>query len=392
LDDVRTEWAPWGRLAFLIAQAAPDVHTTHALDESTKTMNIVYGVSGEGLGHVFEAVEIAARLQEEGHTVKMLTYGDRACALLKDFSPTRIAGIHLQFKREGMSLFDTAWRNLGIFPFYLRNWRRLRRELAAFQPHAFITAYEPFTTFASHALRKPLISMDNQNELLYLRLASEPRTFALKLAQLATRVCTYGASHYVVKSFHRPDGCKKNVHFVSPVIQGVIRRLQPKVGQHVLVYLTKPNPDLVDVLKTMPETFVVYCNSRIGEDGNISYRAPGDGYLRDLCECKAIIGTTGFSLIADAIYLKKPYYGVPLRKQFEQTYNAHFLGRSGLGEFSETPSARDLSRFLANLPAYRERLARYHLNPDEQVEVLLDVLGKVARSPGQTFRAVGVSP
>jgi uncharacterized protein (TIGR00661 family) len=340
-------------------------------------MNIVYGVSGEGLGHVFEAVEIATRLKQEGHAVKVLTYGDRACTLLKDFSPTPIAGIHLQFKREGMSLFDTTMKNLGIFPFYLRNWRRLKRELGAFQPHAFITAYEPFSTFASHALKRPLISMDNQNELLHLRLESEPRTFALKVAQLATRVCTYGAAHYVVKSFHKPDRCGKNVHFVSPVIQSVITRLQPRIGHHVLVYLTKPNPDLIGVLKTMGESFVVYCNNRIGEDGNISYRAPGDGYLRDLCDCKAIIGTTGFSLIADAIFLKKPYYGVPLRKQFEQTHNAHFLSRSGLGEFSETPSAEDLARFLADLPTYRERLARYRLNPEEQVEVLLKVLGEV---------------
>ena len=344
-------------------------------------MNIVYGVSGEGLGHVFEAVEVASRLQREGHTVRVLTYGDRACALLKDFGPTRIAGIHLCFNPRGMSLFDTTLRNLGIFPFYLRNWRRLRRELTEFQPDAFITAYEPFTTFASHALRKPLISMDNQNELLHARLASEPRTFALRVAQLATRVCTYGAVHYVVKSFDKPDRCAKNVHFVSPVIQSVIRRLQPRIGRNVLVYLTKPNPDLIGILKTMGESFVVYCNNRIGEDGNVSYRAPGEGYLRDLCDCKAVIGTTGFSLIADAIYLKKPYYGVPLRKQFEQTHNAHFLSRSELGEFSERPSAEDLGRFLERLPVYRERLARYDLDPEEQVEVLLALLREVGQRP-----------
>jgi uncharacterized protein (TIGR00661 family) len=106
----------------------------------------------------------------------------------------------------------------------------------------------------------------------------------------------------------------------------------------VLVYLTKPNPNLIEVLKSVNETFVVYCSNRVGEDQNIIHRAQGPGYLGDLGGCKAIVGTTGFSLIADSIYLKKPYYGVPLKKQFEQTYNAHFLGSSGLGEFSETVS------------------------------------------------------
>ncbi|HXQ80683.1 MAG TPA: glycosyltransferase family protein [Opitutaceae bacterium] len=356
-------------------------------------MNIVYGVSGEGLGHVFEAVEIAARLQREGHVVRVLTYGDRACTLLKDYNPTRIAGIHLHFKPGGMSLFDTTVKNLRIFPFYLRNWRRLKRELTAFRPDVFITAYEPFSTFASHALKRPLISMDNQNELLHVNVAPGSATFALKVAQLATRVCTYGAAHYIVKSFDKPDHGGQNVHFVSPVVQGAIRGLRPRAGQHVLVYLTKPNPDLIGVLKTMGETFVVYCNNRVGEDGNISYRAPGEGYLRDLCDCKAIIGTTGFSLIADAIYLKKPYYGVPLRKQFEQTHNARFLSRSGLGDFSENPSAEDLGRFLASLQTYRERLARHHLDPAEQVEVLLALLREVGSgTPGPPCRVIGVRP
>ncbi|MGA2016713.1 MAG: glycosyltransferase family protein [Opitutaceae bacterium] len=370
-----------GGLRFQVAWSAAAVHTTRATNGCAQTMNIVYGVSGEGLGHVFEAVEVATRLKGEGHNVRVLTYGERACALLRDFNPTRIAGINLHFNREGMSLVDTTLGNLGIFPFYLRNWRRLRRELAAFRPDAFITAYEPFSTFASHALGTPLISMDNQNELLHVRPAPEARTFGLRLVQLATRVCTYGAAHYVVKSFEKPENCERNVHFVSPVIQTVIRRLEPTTGQHVLVYLTKPNAELIGVMKTMSESFLVYCNNRVGEDGNISYRAPGEGYLRDLCACKAIIGTTGFSLIADAIYLRKPYYGVPLRKQFEQTHNARFLGRSGLGEFSEKPSRQDLERFLASLPTYRERLARYRFDPQEQVEVLLGLLREVGPRP-----------
>jgi len=103
-------------------------------------MNIVYGVSGEGLGHVFEAIEIASRLKREGHNVRVLTYGDRAYNSLAAFNPTRIEGVHLYFNSEGMSLFDTVFKNLRIFPFYVRNWRRLRRELLEFRPDVFITS------------------------------------------------------------------------------------------------------------------------------------------------------------------------------------------------------------------------------------------------------------
>jgi uncharacterized protein (TIGR00661 family) len=341
-------------------------------------MKIVYGVSGEGLGHVFEAIEIVTRLRREGHSVKVLTYGDRAFKSLEAFGPTRIEGITLYFNSKGMSLPDTVRKNLRIIPFYLRNGRRLMREIRDFRPDMFITAYEPFSMMASHWLGKPLVSMDNQNELLHMEAPPGTNMFAFRLARLATRICTYGAAVYIVKSLDKPAGEGARVRFVSPIIQDEIRRLKPTIGEHVLVYLTKPNPELIEILRSMDERFVVYCNNRVGEEGNIRYRAQGPTFLPDLSGCKAIIATTGFSLIADSIFLKKPYFGAPLRKQFEQTHNAHFLTKSGFGEYSEAITRPQLETFLADLPRYRKRLAEFDLDPAEQEETLLAVLRDIA--------------
>jgi uncharacterized protein (TIGR00661 family) len=346
-------------------------------------MNIVYGVSGEGLGHVFEAIEIVTRLRREGHSVKVLTYGDRACTSLKAFNPTRIEGVHLYFNPDGMSLVETVFKNWRIIPFYLRNLWRLRRELRDFRPDVFITAYEPFSMIASHVMGKPLISMDNQNELLHINPPAGTDMFAFRLARLATRVCTHGAAVYIVKSLNKQNSASEKVRFVSPIIQDEIRRLEPTIGSHVLVYLTKPNPDLIEILKSMEGTFVVYCNNRVGKDGNISYRAQGATYLQDLSSCKAIVATTGFSLIADSIYLKKPYFGAPLRKQFEQTHNAHFLVESRFGEYSESITKAELEKFMTGLPAYRERLSTYNLDPAEQEETLLVILREIEIKSGK---------
>jgi uncharacterized protein (TIGR00661 family) len=337
-------------------------------------VKIVYGVSGEGLGHVFEAIEVVRRMRREGHVVKVLTYGDRAFASLAEFGPTRIEGIHLYFSSAGMSLVDTVRKNLKVFPFYLGNGRRLMRELRDFRPDVFVTAYEPFSMVASHVLGRPLVSMDNQNELLHIKAPKGANRFAFWLARLATWICTYGARFYVVKSFTKPHQDDDRVRFVSPIIQQEIRDLRPVAGPHVLVYLTKENPALIALLKSMDGTFLVYCNNRVGEDGNLSYRAQGETYVRDLCECRAIIGTTGFSLVADSIYLRKPYFGVPLRKQFEQTHNAHFLVDSGLGEFSENPTREQIEAFLSNLQVYRDRLEDFDLDPAEQEETLVGLL------------------
>jgi len=357
-------------------------------------MNIVYGVSGEGLGHVFEAIEIANLLRGDGHAVKILTYGDRAVKCLAAFQPVRIEGVHLCFDDNGLSLWRTLRGSSRVFPFFFRNGRRLIRELEEFQPDVFITAYEPFTTAAAHWLQKPLISMDNQNELRHMRRPREAGAFAFHLARLTTQVVTFGASEYIVKSFGMPEPQAPHVHVVAPIIQNEIRSLQPTDGPHVLVYLTKPNPELIEVLKALDGTFIVYCHNRVGVDGNIIHRAQGPDYLTDLSSCKAIIGTTGFSLIADSIYLRKPYFGVPLKKQFEQTHNALFLRRSGLGEYAESATKEDLERFLARLPEYRTRLAGYKLDPAEQEETLRGLLAKLAEESAGAVegRATASSP
>jgi uncharacterized protein (TIGR00661 family) len=340
-------------------------------------MNIVYGVSGEGLGHVFEAIEMIEILRYEGHTVKVFTFGNRACCQLAAFHPTRIAGFSLHVNSQELSLALSLLTNLGCIPFYLKNWRRLINEVRAFEPDVFVTSYEPFTTIASHRLHKPLISMDNQNELLYIKNPREAPLLDFKLAQWITRLFTYKASYYLIKSQVKIDHGKTNVYFVSPHIQNEIRNLSPITGEYVLVYLTKPNPKLIEIIKLIPEKFIVYCNNKTGDDKNITYRASGPSYLPDLNKCKAIIGTTGFSLINDAIYLRKPYFGVPIRKQFEQVHNAYFLRESGVGEFSLDVTKDEIEKFLSSLANYQNRFAEYRNNFDEQKETLLKILDDI---------------
>ena len=340
-------------------------------------MKIVYGVSGDGLGHVFEAREIVRTLQDDGHIVKVLTYGERALQNLAAFAPTRIEGVQQVYGTRGLSLWKTLRQNRAIFPFYFNHGRRLLRELAAFRPDVFLTAYEPFTTFAAHQLRKPLISIDNQNELPHIELRPGSDAFSYHLTCLATRIVTYGATAYIVKTFNPQTRLPERRHRVAPIIQHEIRGLVPTTGEHVLVYLTKENPELIALLKTIDESFVIYCLNRIGQDGNLTYRRQGPSFLPDLKDCKAIIGTTGFSLIADALYLKKPYFGVPLKGQFEQTHNAHFLADSEVGDFSENPSREQLVRFFSHLPNYRIKLMEYALDPGEQERTLRCVLSQL---------------
>ena len=227
----------------------------------------------------------------------------------------------------------------------------------------FLTAYEPFTMVASHLFGRPLISMDNQNELLHIAPPEGTNLFNFLLARAATALCTQGAMFYVVKSFATRTRSTSRVRFVSPIIQQEIRRLKPSKGRHIFAYLTKPNPQLEGIMHSRTSSSSCTATTGWGEEGQHLLPRSGRHVPLRPGRCKAIIATTGFSLIADSIFLKKPYLGVPLKGQFEQTHNARFLrDLRDWGIFGASAPGRDRRLPLA-APVYEGALRGIGLTP-----------------------------
>ena len=83
--------------------------------------------------------------------------------------------------------------------------------------------------------------------------------------------------------------------------------------------------------------------------------------------------------MSEAIYLKKPYFAIPLKGQFEQTLNSLFLQKSGLGTFSVNPKDVEIRNFINNLNKYKDNLKNNKTNPIETLKVLDDVLSKLSK-------------
>jgi uncharacterized protein (TIGR00661 family) len=84
-----------------------------------------------------------------------------------------------------------------------------------------------------------------------------------------------------------------------------------------------------------------------------------EGFMRDLTSAQAIVANSGFSLVTEALHLGKPYLAVPVKHQFEQIFNAHWLAKMGYGAYWEELNKERVESFLYNLPLYREKLADY---------------------------------
>lgn len=131
-------------------------------------------------------------------------------------------------------------------------------------------------------------------------------------------------------------------------------------------------------MKRIDESFIVYGYNKKRRKGNLEFRTR-ESFLQDLRDCKAVIGTAGFTLMSEAIYLNKPYFALPLKGQFEQVLNALFLRKAGFGDYSENLDNREVEKFLGNLREYRKKLQKYRPDCDKLFKVLDRVLRKLEK-------------
>lgn len=342
-------------------------------------MRIVYGVCGEGFGHSSRAKKVIPYFKKKGHEVFVITYG-QAYQILKEFDPIKIEGVKLYFKEDNMSLSKTFTKNVDGMLKNAKNFPDIMKRVNAFSPDVFISDMELITPIISHFMHKPLVSFDNQHRLTNLEL-EVPKEYRRDyfIAKTAVNRVVSRAEQFVVLSFTKPKVKIKNTDVVSPLLREEITTLKPKKKNYVLVYLTKPNRKLLRHLKKIKENFIVYGYKKNKVSKNLRFKSAGPHFVEDLKNCKAIIATAGFTLMSEALYLKKPYYAIPLKGQFEQTLNALFLKDSYLGDFSEQPTQEDLEKFLHSLSFYETKLKRHMTQPKEALAALDRALKKATR-------------
>ncbi|MBS3076639.1 hypothetical protein J4233_00005 [Candidatus Pacearchaeota archaeon] len=89
-----------------------------------------------------------------------------------------------------------------------------------------------------------------------------------------------------------------------------------------------------------------------------------------------MISNSGFSVVSEAIYLKKPIFMIPIRNQYEQFYNCLVLQNKKIGEFSERPTEKEIKLFLENLERYEKSMKNINFDPDEPLRVIEDAVRK----------------
>lgn len=350
---------------------------------------ILYSVAGEGMGHATRSKAIIDELIKR-HEVIITTDGGAFAYLSRHFpSVFKICCFRLHYVKNRVALLGTIFMNLRNLPGFVKNIFVFGGIVRDFGPDVIITDFEPFANYAGLLAGIPTISLDNENVLTRCKIKFPARYyFDFLLSFLVVKLFIIRARFYLITSFFYPAAKGGNVFLYPPVLRGELRRLKPEKGDFILAYQTSRNyDDLIHVLRGLKERFVIYCCSKKIQDENIETRDFCESeFFKDLARCKAVITNGGFSLITEALYLGKPLLCVPVKRQFEQIFNAINVERLGYGKFCENLNEQVVADFVSRLETYEENLKNFEREDNSRIvlkiEELIQSFVKKESAPG----------
>jgi uncharacterized protein (TIGR00661 family) len=354
-------------------------------------MRILYGVVGEGMGHAMRSRVILEHLTRD-HDVEIMASGRATDFLRKRFAGVNgIHGLHMIYEENRVRLGHTLWSNIlagatGIPKNIVSYFQLVDR----FKPDVVISDFESWTYLYGKNQRLPILSIDNMQVINRCLLpddviAGHRAEFEVTKAFIKTKLPF--CDEYFITSFFEPPIRKERTRLFPPILRPEIlaaNRRAPKTepggpapaggNDHLLVYTTgEGNEGLAKTLVATGIECRIYGMRRDLKteevEGNLRYRPFSEaGFIDDLASARAVIAGGGFTLMGEAVYLRKPMLAVPLGRQFEQVLNARYLELEGYGmHATDLGDSQTIARFLEAVPAAEKKLAAYAQDGNSEI-------------------------
>ncbi|MGV3619556.1 MAG: MJ1255/VC2487 family glycosyltransferase [Archangium sp.] len=347
-------------------------------------MRILYGVVGEGMGHATRSRVVLEHLTKH-HDVHIVVSGRARDYLAKRFENVHnIWGFTIQYEGNSVKKWQTVLQNLkGAVTGWPQNVRKYFEIADDFKPDVVISDFESFSYLYARNHFIPCISVDNMQ--IINRCKHEPELLAghedqFQLTKSIVKSKVPGSFHYLVTTFFYPPVRKERTTLVPSILRPEILNATSEKGEHLLVYQTMTsNTALIEELRKSRIECRIYGFKRdITSDvreGNLVFKPFSEaGFIDDLRTARGVVGGGGYTLMSEAVYLRKPMLSVPIGGQFEQVMNALYLQKLNYGMHAEQLTGAVLNEFLARIDGCAKSLEGYSQDGNK---VLLDKLDEV---------------
>lgn len=355
-------------------------------------MKVLYGVTGEGMGHAMRSRVVLEHLVAAGHEIEIMASGRAAAFLSQRFDGVHtIHGFHMILEENRVRMGKTLWSNV------LSGVRGVPQNIAAyfqlierFEPAVVISDFESWTYLYGKSHQLPMLSIDNMQVIHRCELPDDvigDDKVAFQLTKAFIKTKLPGCDAYFITSFFHPPVRKPDTYLFPPILRPEILAARPEAGDHLLVYQSGPNPALERALAAAAIECRIYgMRPGVAEEqrtGSLRFMPFSEqGFIRDLATCRGVIAGGGFTLMGEAVFLHKPMHAVPLAGQFEQLLNARYLARLGYGSWS--PNVDDehiVPQFLERTADFASALSSY--SQTDNAELLAAVDEFLARAASQ---------
>lgn len=302
-------------------------------------MKIYFGVQATGNGHISRCRELVAKLEQQGAVVDVLLSGRGR------YFGEVIPEFGRYDYREGLTLHSEAGKVNIAKSVYKNNFHKYRRDIKALDVSSYdliLTDFEPLSARAARRARKPVISISNQNSLLYPKigdcLKTIDKTFLKKFVP---------ADQYVGLFYH---------HFgqsVLPPVMYLADKIEEQPStERLLVYLPFEHPVAISkVLLGQKAEFDIFhpsIRSPIVQDNCSWWPISVDEFSDRFSRTKKVICNAGFGLTSEAVNANKDLLVKPVSRQPEQIANALALESCKLGSLANELTYARVETFVAD--------------------------------------------
>lgn len=285
-------------------------------------MKILYAIQGTGNGHVSRAREVIPYLEKYGE-LDLLLSGTQADVELSQPLRWKLHGFSFIFGKHGGVDYRKTWTTMDL--------RQLRKDMAMLPLEEYdliISDFEPVTAWACRSRKIPCIGLSHQASYLSPKTPRPARHVPHWAEWLFRNYAPVTAA--IGFHFQRYDD-----FIYTPIIRSEIRALRPENKGHYTVYLPAHDDHLlVALLKQIDEVpwhvFSKHCRESY-RDANVWVRPVNNTLFNDsLASCEGLLTAGGFESPAEALFLGKKVFSIPMMGQWEQQCNAEALRRMGV--------------------------------------------------------------
>ncbi|WP_284462780.1 glycosyltransferase family protein [Chryseobacterium sp.] len=283
-------------------------------------MKILYAFQGTGNGHVARAQEIIPILKKHA-LVDTLISGHQS-QLKADFD--------INFQHRGISLLYNKTGGLSYRKTFTDNKfieaAKTIKDLELSKYDLIINDYEPLTGWASKLKKLPMIELSHQASMSFSE-TPKPK----KKDFLGEMILKYYVPSERKIGFHF-----ENYHpqIKKPVIRKKIRSLNPYKKGYYLVYLPSfADENIIKVLRKIPvewKVFSKYSKVQVKVKNVEVFPIDEMQYLKYFEGCEGILCNAGFETPAEALFMDKKLFVIPIHNQYEQECNACALDKMGI--------------------------------------------------------------